>query len=91
MRTHPATGRKALFVNRNWTTRIEGLGERESECLLDLLCDQMLVPDYQVRLRWTARARWPSGTTAGCSTTPFPDYTERRVMCRVTLAGDRPR
>jgi taurine dioxygenase len=89
VRTNPVTGRKALFVNRNWTTRIEGLGERESESLLNLLCDQMLVPDYQVRLRWTAGtvAFWDNRWVQHYA---VPDYTERRVMCRVTLAGDRP-
>jgi taurine dioxygenase len=90
VRTNRETGRKALFVNRNWTTRIEGLGERESAVLLDLLCDQALRPDYQVRFRWTAGSvaiwdnRWAQHYAV-------PDYTERRVMCRVTLAGDVPR
>ena len=90
VRTHPVTGRKALFVNRNWTTRIEGLGEREGEALLNLLCDQMLVPDYQVRLRWSAGtvAFWDNRWVQHYA---VPDYTDRRVMCRVTLAGDRPR
>jgi taurine dioxygenase len=90
VRTHPVTGRKALNVNRNWTTRIDGLGERESADLLDLLCDQMLVPDYQVRLRWSPGtvAFWDNRWVQHYA---VPDYTERRVMCRVTLAGDRPK
>ncbi|HEX4429525.1 MAG TPA: TauD/TfdA family dioxygenase [Frankiaceae bacterium] len=89
VRRHPATGRKALNVNRNWTTRIDGLGERESAALLDLLCDQMLVPDYQVRLRWSPGtvAFWDNRWVQHYA---VPDYTERRVMCRVTLAGERP-
>lgn len=89
VRRHPTTGRKALNVNRNWTTRIDGLGERESADLLDLLCDQMLVPDYQVRLRWSPGtvAFWDNRWVQHYA---VPDYTERRVMCRVTLAGDRP-
>jgi taurine dioxygenase len=89
VRTNPKTGRKALNVNRNWTTRIDGLGERESDALLDLLCDQMSIPDYQVRLRWK------SGTVAFWDNRwvqhyAVPDYSDRRVMCRVTLAGERP-
>ena len=90
VRTHPVTGRKGLFVNRNWTTRIEGLGERESEALLGLLCDQLWLPDYQVRLRWKPGtiAFWDNRWVQHYA---VPDYTERRVMCRVTLAGDRPR
>jgi taurine dioxygenase len=90
VRTNPRTGRKALFVNRNWTTRIDGLGERESADLLDLLFAQMLIPDYQVRLRWSPGtvAFWDNRFVQHYA---VPDYTERRVMCRVTLAGDRPR
>ncbi len=89
VRTNPMTGRKALFVNRNWTTRIEGLGERESDALLNLLCDQMSVPDYQVRLRWQPGtvAFWDNRWVQHYA---VPDYVDRRVMCRVTLAGERP-
>jgi taurine dioxygenase len=89
VRTNPKTGRKALFVNRNWTTRIDGLGERESDALLGLLCDQMSVPDSQVRLRWEAGtiAFWDNRWVQHYA---VPDYIDRRVMCRVTLAGERP-
>ena len=89
VRTHPKTGRKALFVNRNWTTRIDGLSERESGNLLELLFGQILTPDYQVRLRWSPGtvAFWDNRWVQHYA---VPDYTERRVMCRVTLAGDRP-
>jgi taurine dioxygenase len=90
VRTNQNTGRKALFVNRNWTTRIDGLGERESADLLDLLFGQMLIADYQVRLRWSPGtvAFWDNRWVQHYA---VPDYSERRVMCRVTLAGDRPR
>ena len=89
VRTHPTSGRKALFVNRNWTTRIDGLSERESSSLLELLFGQILTPDYQVRLRWSPGtvAFWDNRWVQHYA---VPDYTERRVMCRVTLAGDRP-
>lgn len=89
VRTNPRTGRRGLFVNRNWTTRIEGLPERESDEILRLLCDQMLVPDYQVRFRWApgSVAFWDNRFAQHYA---VPDYAERRVMCRVTLAGDVP-
>lgn len=90
VRTNAKTSRKALNVNRNWTTRIDGLAERESDALLDLLCDQVLPPDYQVRLRWQPGtiAFWDNRWVQHYA---VPDYSDRRLMCRVTLAGERPR
>lgn len=65
VRTHPVTGRKALFVNRQFTLRIAGLKERESQALRDLLYEQAQVPEYQFRLRWTphAIALWDNRST----------------------------
>ena len=50
--THPETGRKALFVNRNSTTHIVGLTEREQEVLLPFLFDHVRSPEYQCRFHW---------------------------------------
>lgn len=89
VRTHPVTGRKALFVNANSTTRIAGLNERENALLLPFLIDHVRSPDFQCRFRWEpgSIAFWDNRTVQHFA---VPDYTERRVMHRVTLAGDRP-
>jgi taurine dioxygenase len=89
VRVQPDTGQRALFVNRNWTTRICGLTETESTALLALLCDHVRTPDFQCRVRWEAGTvvfwdnRWVQHYAV-------PDYGQGRVMHRVTLAGDRP-
>lgn len=89
-RTHPVTGRKALFVNANSTTRLFGLSERESETLLRLLIDHVRDPLFQCRFQWDVHsiAFWDNRSVQHYA---VPDYSERRIMNRVTLAGDRPR
>lgn len=89
-RTHPITGRKALFVNGNSTTRLAGLSERESAPLLRMLIDHVRDPAFQYRFQWEvdSLAFWDNRSVQHYA---VPDYTERRVMNRVTLVGDRPR
>jgi len=89
VRTHPATGRKALFVNGNSTTRILGLSERENDLLLPFLIDHVRSPEFQCRFRWEVAsiAFWDNRSTQHFA---VPDYAERRVMHRVTIAGDLP-
>ena len=53
VRTHPVNGRKSIFVNPQFTLRIEGMEPAESRAILDVLCAQAEVPEYQFRLRWT--------------------------------------
>ena len=90
VRTHPVTGRRALFVNGNFTTRIVGLTREESEAILRLLLNQVRSPDFQCRFRWEPGSVvfWDNRVAQHYG---VPDYDERRVMHRVTLAGDRPR
>ncbi len=89
VRTHPQTGRKALFVNANSTTRITGLTEPENAVLLRFLCDHVRAPEFQCRFRWTPHsvAFWDNRAAQHLA---VADYQERRVMHRVTLAGDKP-
>lgn len=89
VRTHPVTGRKALFVNANSTTRIIGLSERENALLLPFLCDHIRSPEFQCRFTWEPHsiAFWDNRAAQHLA---VPDYTERRVMHRVTLEGDKP-
>lgn len=89
VRTHPATGRRCLYVNRVFTTRICELSDRENELLLPFLCDHVTRPEFQCRFRWTpgAVALWDNRGTQHYATY---DYAGPRVMHRVVIEGDRP-
>ena len=89
VRVHPETGRRLLFVNGNWTTRIVELSLEESDGVLRLLFDHLRSPILHCRFRWTpgAVAFWDNRAVQHFAA---PDYDERRVMHRVLLAGDRP-
>ncbi len=85
---HPKTGRRMLNVNSQWTTRIEGLTEAESEALLGFLLEHVKSPEIQVRYRWR------QGDIAFLDNLctqhyAVADYDTRRVMQRIVLAGDR--
>jgi taurine dioxygenase len=89
-RTHPETGRKALYVNVGHTTHFRGWTEEESRPLLAFLFA------HQARPEFTCRFSWKPGSIAfwdnRCAQhNPVNDYHGfRRVMHRITLAGDRP-
>ena len=91
VRRHPVTGRRALYVNNNFTTRILGIAKAESDVLLPYLLQHVQRPDFQVRFRWATGsvAMWDNRVTQHYA---VPDYTgHRRIMHRVTLTGERPR
>jgi taurine dioxygenase len=83
---HPETGRKLLFCNRNYVTRIVGLTERENEVLLPFLFDHVRDPRFQCRFRWRAGsiAMWDNRATQHLG---VPDYRGRRTMHRVVIGG----
>ena len=91
VRTHPETGRKALYTSDAHTACIKGWTEAESLPLLRFLWQ------HQVRPEFTCRFRWATGSLAfwdnRCAMhNPINDYHGfRRVMHRITLAGDKPR
>ena len=87
--THPPSGRKALFVNSNYTLGFEGLARAESDCLLHFLFDHMRSPELQCRFRWQpgSIAVWDNHFVQHYA---VPDYRERRVMHRLNVAGGPP-
>jgi taurine dioxygenase len=90
VRTHPETGRRALFVNVGHTTRFTGMTEPESAPILEFLFRHLTRPEFTCRFRWRegSIALWDNRCTQHF---PVNDYHgQRRVMHRITLAGDRP-
>jgi taurine dioxygenase len=90
VRTHPETGRKILYVNAVFVSHIEGVEPEESRYLLDLLCRQATVPEYQCRFRWQENsvALWDNRAVQHYAASDY--WPERRVMERVAIIGDRP-
>ncbi|MER5440479.1 TauD/TfdA family dioxygenase [Streptomyces sp. NPDC002790] len=90
VRRHPETGRRMLFVNTSFTTRILGMERAESDRLLRLLYQQAHVPEFQVRFHWQPgdTAFWDNRATQHYAVADYGDA--RRVAERVAIAGDRP-
>lgn len=90
VRTHPVSGKKALFVNEGFTTRIPGVSEKESEALLSFLFAHITKPEFQVRWRWRENdvAIWDNRVTQHYACADY--YPARRVMHRATVLGDAP-
>ena len=91
VRTHPETGRKALYVNYGHTVRFKDMTEEESSPILSYLFQHLARPELTCRFRWQpgSMALWDNRCTQH---NPINDYHgHRRVMHRITLAGDRPR
>ncbi|MDQ1213291.1 taurine dioxygenase [Pantoea anthophila] len=91
IRTHPVSGKKALFVNEGFTTRIVELSEKESDAVLRFLFAHATRPEFQVRWRWQPDdlAIWDNRVTQHYANADY--YPARRIMQRATVLGDRPR
>ncbi|GAC1526425.1 MAG: TauD/TfdA family dioxygenase [Ramlibacter sp.] len=90
VRTHPETGRKALYVNVAHTAGIVGMTDEESAPLLQFLFAHQVKPEFTCRFAWEPNdiAFWDNRCTQH---NPVNDYHGfRRVMHRITLRGDRP-
>ncbi len=90
VRTHPETGRRALYVNRGFTSRIPQLSAHESDTLLGMLFDHAEQTRFQCRFKWQPHsiAFWDNRATMHQAMWDY--YPQKRYGHRVTVQGDRP-
>jgi taurine dioxygenase len=90
VRTHPATGRKGLFVNGGFTVRINELTEAESRAVLEFLYAHSTKPAFQVRFKWQPHsvAFWDNRVVQHIAMWDY--FPQVRSGYRVTVKGDRP-
>jgi taurine dioxygenase len=90
VRTHPATGKKALYVNRLMTVAVEGLSEGESEELLNTLFDHQEQRQFIYEHVWRPHdlVMWDNR----CALHARTDFSaaERRLLRRLTILGEKP-
>jgi taurine dioxygenase len=90
VRTHPETGRKALYVNAAFTLEVVGMDKADSDALLRHLYAQAAIPEYQCRFRWEpgSIAFWDNRASQHYAASDY--FPAVRRMERVTIIGDRP-
>ena len=90
LRTHPKTGRKALYVNRGFTVKIPQLKRFESDALLEMLYRHIETPEFQCRFKWERNsvAFWDNRCVQHHAL--FDYWPNRRYGHRVTVCGDKP-
>lgn len=90
VRTHPETGQRAIYVNTAFTSHIKGLSKVESDWLLAHLYATAANPEIQCRFRWRAGslAFWDNRASQHFAASDY--FPARRIMERVTIAGERP-
>ena len=90
VRVHPQSGRKVIFVNPQFTRHINGMEADESSTILSLLYRKTLRHEYHYRHRWKPNTVvfWDNRSTQHSALHDY--YPQRRLMERITIAGDLP-
>ena len=90
IRTHPETGKKAIYVNKFFTTRIEGLADQESKLILDYLFTHIEKTEFQIRYKWNKNdmAFWDNRCTIHKALWDY--FPNERKGRRVTIKGSVP-
>jgi taurine dioxygenase len=90
IRTHPETGKKAIYVNKFFTTRIEGLADQESKLILDYLFSHIEKTEFQIRYKWNKNdmAFWDNRCTIHKALWDY--FPNERKGRRVTIKGSVP-
>jgi taurine dioxygenase len=90
-RTHPETGRKALYVSRSHTIRFKDMSEEESRPLIDFLQAHQTRPEFTCRVRWTPGTLtiWDNRCTQHSAVNDY--HGQRRRMRRLTVGAQVPR
>jgi taurine dioxygenase len=90
-RTHPGTGRKALYVSRSHTIRFRDMSEEESRPLIDFLQAHQIRPEFTCRVRWSPGTLtvWDNRCTQHCAVNDY--HGQRRRMRRLTVGAETPR
>jgi taurine dioxygenase len=91
VRVHPETGRRALYVNVAHTVRFEGMTDEESAPLLRYLYQHQVRPEFTCRFAWRpgSLAFWDNRCAQHNAINDYQGH--RRLLHRITLAGDRPK
>jgi taurine dioxygenase len=91
VRTHPDTGRKALYVSRSHTIRFKDMSEEESRPLVDFLQAHLTRPEFTCRVRWSPGTLtiWDNRCTQHCAINDY--HGQRRRMLRLTVGAQTPR
>jgi taurine dioxygenase len=92
VRTHPSTGRKALYINPGFTVRLLGLPEDEARELMQELFDHCTQPKYILRYKWRKGdlVLWDNAATMHHATTRDLDPAKHRTLWRTIVSGDEP-
>lgn len=88
VRMHPVTGRRLINVNAQFTTKIKGMKEDESQMILQYLYSRAQIPEVQLRVKWQPNTvvMWDNRSTQHYA--PHDYYPQRRSHERVTIQGD---